>query len=52
VVRIYPLLRNGPINMHSRQLKTVFSVGSVPRSFLEDSGRHKQLRIEDSAVEF
>jgi hypothetical protein len=28
-----PLLRNGPINKHSSQQKTVFSVGSVPMSY-------------------
>jgi hypothetical protein len=51
VVRLYPLLGNRPINTHSRQQKTEFSVESVPRSYLEDSRRYKQLRVEGSAVE-
>jgi hypothetical protein len=29
----HPLLGNGPINMHSRKEKTVFSVGPVPTDY-------------------
>jgi hypothetical protein len=42
----HPLLGNGSINTHSRHQKTVFSVGSMPRSYLEDSVRYKHLRVE------
>jgi hypothetical protein len=45
VVRIYPLLGNGPINIYSQQQKTVFSMGSLPRSYLEDSHSFK-LRVQ------
>jgi hypothetical protein len=46
VIRIYPLLGNGPINTHSLQQKTVFSVGSVPRGYLEDNRCYKQLSVQ------
>jgi hypothetical protein len=42
VVRIYPLLGNGPINTQSSQQKKVFSVVSVPRAYLEDNRCYSQ----------
>jgi hypothetical protein len=45
-VRIYLMLGKRLINTHSRQQKTVFSVGSVPRSYIEDSRRYKQLSVQ------
>jgi hypothetical protein len=45
VVHIHPLLGKSPINTHSQQ-KTVFSVGSVPRSYLEENLHYKQLRVQ------
>jgi hypothetical protein len=42
----YPLLGNGPINTHSWQQKTVFSVGSLPRSYKRAQAVVVQVRIE------
>jgi hypothetical protein len=42
---VNPLLGNGPISMYSWQQKKVFSMGSVPRSYLEGNRRYRsQLR--------
>jgi hypothetical protein len=42
----YPLLGNGPINSHSWQQKTVFTVGSVRRSYKRRQSVVLQIRIE------
>jgi hypothetical protein len=33
IIEWHPLICNGPINMHSCQQNTVFSVGSVPKNY-------------------
>jgi hypothetical protein len=42
----HPLLGNGPINTQSWQQKTVFTVGSVPRSYKIAQSDVVQIRIE------
>jgi hypothetical protein len=39
---VHVLLGYGTINTHSLQQKKVFSVGSMPRRFLEDNRRYSQ----------
>jgi hypothetical protein len=46
VVRIYTLLGKGPINTHYWQHNTVYSLGPVLRSYLQDNRRYKQLSWE------
>jgi hypothetical protein len=49
------LPRNAAVNMHPQQWETVFSVGSVQRSYLKDEWHYEfssEFSIEDSHGRF